>query len=328
MNQSEFLKGGYEQKLFSNKRKNNIHVGLHISKGKSKSLYVALKTDITFYKINAAQIFVSNPRTAAPIQTSEENKKLIKNMIHKDNIDLFVHTAYITTMLWSGKPYGIKLLKDQMRLALEYGAKGVVLHLPKKSCTDVVKILQQYKDYINMIDIDLLLEPPAFKPDKNCSYEIPDNLNKLTSLITSIGLKHWGYTIDTAHLWSSISEKERKNGLTIETYNGADQWIKQLSEETKKRIKLIHLNGSHSNTGKDVHAIPVFGIKKNKDDNLNIPDYLWGKYKDNIYESSLYRFIQFARLYNIPMILEINVGTGKQIQDSLTLINKLLVTNV
>lgn len=301
-----------------------MHIGLHISKGRSLTLYSALKADISFYKINAAQIFVANPRSGKPMNLTKSTKKHIHEMVHKDDIDLFVHTAYITTMIWNNKPYGIKLLKDQMKLGVECGAKGVILHLPKKTCSDVANVLEKNKDYINSIDISLLLEPPAFKSDKNCSYETPANLNRLTSLIVPIGIKNWGYTIDTAHLWSSITEEERAKGFKIETYEGADQWIRELSEETKKRIKLIHLNGSHSNTGKDMHAIPVFGTKKNKDNSI-VLDYLWSKYKNNIHKSSLYRFVQFAISNNIPMVLEVNVGTKKQIQDSLALINTIRI---
>ncbi len=297
------------------------HVGLHVAKGKAKTLYSALLKDIKHYNINAAQIFVANPRSGKPMNFEKNGAQNIKKLMRKDDIKLYVHTAYITTMIWSDKPYGIKLLKDQMKLALECGAEGVVLHLPKKSCKTIVDTLTKYKNYINSIKIKLLLEPPAFKADAACSFETPFKLNRLTDLIEPIGLKRWGYTIDTAHLWSSITEKDRKKGLKIETCKGANIWIKGLSKKTKKRIKLIHLNGSHSLTGKDKHAIPVYGMDG------KIPDYMWQRVKKNkskLKKTSLYRFVKFARAKKIPMILEVNAGTGKQIKDSLKLIGDVL----
>lgn len=315
------------------------HVGLHISKGKSKSLYGALIHDIKIYNINAVQIFVAVPRSGKSIKFKEKELEKIKKIIQKQNIILFVHTAYITTMIWNDKPYGIKLLKDQMKLAVECGAEGIVLHLPKKSCQSIVATLEKYKDYINSIKVKLLFEPPAFKANKTCSFEMPDKLNRLTNAIKSIGLKRWGYTIDTAHLWSSITEEDRKEGLKIETYKGANNWIKALSKETIKKIKLIHLNGSHSLTGKDEHAIPVYGIKPIKGNNITEkPDYMWGHisnlFIDNqtkkinikhlLKKTSLYRFIKFAKTRKISIILEVNVGTSKQIINSLNLINFIL----
>ena len=304
------------------------YLGFHISKGRKKTLYDALKNDITEFDINAAQIFVVNPRSAKSMNLGDT--KEIKKFVKDNNIKLFVHSAYITTMIWGEKPYGIKLLKDQMKLAKECGARGLVLHLPKKSCNDISKVLITYKGYINDIKIKLLFEPPAFKSDSTCSFETPVKLNKLNKVIDAVGLINWGYCIDTAHIWTGMSKEDEEKGFAMESYKGVNKWIKSLTKETRKKIKLIHLNGSHSLTGKDVHAIPIFGKMIDKSKN-KIPDYIWGDIlrhnnevdKKQFKESGLYRFIKFANAKKIPMIIEMNAGTDNQLINTLDLIESI-----
>ena len=298
--------------------------GFHIHKGKRESTFEALKEDISKYKISSAQIFVLNPRSTKSINLGKLDE--IKKFIKKHNIQLYVHSSYMTTSMWNDKPFGIKLLIDQMNLSKKIKAKGLVVHLPKKSYKEVTFILKKYKTKINNTNIDLLLEHPTFKSDDECSYEMPFQLNRLTKHLNKIDLKKWGYTIDTAHLWSSITEDNRINGYTIETYDGADKWINGLDEATKNKIKLIHLNGSHNlcSSNKDKHAIPIYGTMNNKLDNI------WGKYKNyytnkkKIKQSGLYRFIKFAKLYKINIIIEMNVGTTNQLIKSLNVIKDLL----
>jgi len=294
--------------------------GFHINKEKRSTIFDALKEDISKYKIISTQIFVLNPRTSKRMNLGDLPS--IKNFINKNKINLYVHSSYTTTSLWNDslvkQQKGLKILITQMILCKKIGAKGLVIHLPKKSHIHVVDILKKYGTKINKTDINLLLEHPTFKSDDECSYEMPFQLNRLTEHINKIGLKKWGYTIDTAHLWSSITESNRKKGYTIETYKGANKWLKSLDKNTRNKIKLVHLNGSHNlcSSNKDKHAIPIYGISDSKLDNM------WGHI--NIMKSGFRRFVKFAKAKKISTIIEMNVGTSTQLIKSMNMIKRFM----
>ena len=298
--------------------------GFHISKEKRNTTYDALKEDIKKYSILSTQIFVVNPRSSKPIKLGKLDD--INKFINKNKINLYVHSSYVTVSFWNKSKYGLDTLLHQMNLAKKIGAKGFVLHLPKKTCEHITKILKENVKKINKTNIRLMLEHPVFKSDKECSYEMPFQLNRLTKNIDKIGLKNWGYTIDTAHLWSSITKEDRKEGFTIETYKGADKWLKSLTKNTRRKIKLIHLNGSHNLccSNKDKHAIPIYGKITDRIKGEEMSDNMWKKYSkegSNIKKSGLYRFLKFAKTKKISVIIEMNAGTTDQLIKSLKIIH-------
>lgn len=302
--------------------------GFHIKKEKRDTMLEAIEEDITNYSITSAQIFVLNPRSSKTINLG--NLGEIKKYIEENKIKLYVHSSYTTVSIWNDNPRGLELLINQLVLCKQIGARGLVVHLPKKHYLDVVGILKKYKAKINKTDAKLLLEHPTYKSDNNCSYEMPFQLNRLTTHLNKIGLKKWGYTIDTAHLWSSITEDDRDEGFTVETYKGANKWLSALDKKTRNKIKLIHLNGSHNlhSSNKDKHAIFIYGTNGKEKDNM------WGslaKLNPNkaqsillIKKTGLYRFIRFARAKKISSIIEMNAGTFDQLSKSLDVMEQLL----
>jgi endonuclease IV len=311
-----------------------MYLGFHVSKGTNKTTYDAIVYNVETYDINAIQIYVMVPRQHDKVVALGGEAK-IKKFVKKNNIKLYIHTTHLTgPMVWAQKPFGIKMLKDEMKLAKACGASGVVVHLPKKCCKVVYEALSKYKEYINGIKVRILFEMPAAKPDSNCTFETPDKLNKLTDVINKVGLKKWGYCIDTAHIYTTLDETESKK-YNLKTYSGMGTWLKGLSNETRKKIKLIHLNGSHSHNWSDVHAIPIFGTrtvekkdkKTKKITTTTDPDFIWGYLLhgktvdiDEYKHSGLYRIVNFARSKKIPLIMERNFGTKKQMLDSIQLI--------
>lgn len=307
--------------------------GIHINKGKRATTLDAMEEDLSKFSIKSCQIFVSIQRYTIfkPINIGDLNA--VKNYIKNNKIRLYIHSSYTTIAIWNGNiekhKRGLKLLIGQMKIAKKIGAKGLVLHLPKKSYSHVTDVLDRCKNEINKTKFKLLLEHPTFKSDDDCSYEMPFQLNRLTKYINKIGLKKWGYTIDTAHLWSSITENNRNAGYNIETYMGAQKWLNALDKETRNRIKLLHLNGSHNlhSSNKDKHAIPIYGTDSGK------TDYMWGKLNKNsntsgkrkkLKNTGLCRFVKFAKSKKITIIIERNVGTDAQLMKSLEVIYSLL----
>ena len=307
-------------------------LGIHIHKGKRDTNCLAIDQDSEFFNINCGQIYVVNPRSSKKIKL-ENMTNDIKKLIKKKNFKLFVHVSHTTNGFWSDDEKkeisGFNLLLNQMKTAEKINADGIVLHLPKRHYKYVSDRIEKYKNNFNKININLLLEHPTYKSDENCSYETPSKLNRLTKHIKKIKLKKWGYVIDTAHLWSSITELDRKNGYKIETYQGANNWINDIDKNTKEKIKLIHFNGSHNkhSSNKDKHAIPIFGKYNNKKSKKIEIDNIWSKYLDSkreIKKNSMHRFIEFAKEINIPLIIEMNYGTNDQLLNSLNFIKKLL----
>ncbi len=283
-------------------------IGIHISKKKYKTLLLALVAEIKEYDINAAQIFVANPRSGKIIDDGWRHADKIKKFIEGHNIKLFVHTAYPTISVWNNNIYGFRILAAQMKLSMDYAAAGIILHLPRRTFAEVAEILSRYRP--KLPNIPLLLELPAHKSLKNNYYERPKYLNVLTQKILKTKIKQWGYVIDTAHLKTA--------GAMIGSAAEANRWLMQLSKDTIQKIKLLHINGSHSDDGRDIHAIPIFGQKKQNGKIIN--DLLWGEYKHNIKMSGLYVFVRFAKKNKIPIILEVNAGTRAQLVKSLATI--------
>lgn len=292
-----------------------ISIGNHTHKGKHKSYLYAIKNQIAQYSINGidtnvSQIFVHNPRIdkRLKLQKTDELKKYIED----NNIKLYVHCSHPTTGIWQStgesEDKRFTSLNSQLSLAESIGACGVVLHLMKRPLSMHIDKLKKFQK-VRVNNVPILLENPSLKSSED-TFDLPHKLNALDSALTEAKLNGYGLCIDTAHLWSCISEEDRENGYTIETKAGAKKWIKGLNKSTKSRIKLIHLNGSanaHS-AGSDKHNVPIYGI-------VNEPDHIWGKYINNIEKSSLIVFIKFAKKYSIPMIMEINRGTPDDIYD-------------
>lgn len=285
-----------------------IHVGSTI--GNYPNIAIALQKRTKQFNLSIAQIFVAT-RFGKDIVSLYADT--ITSWAKDNNIQLIVHSTYTTSSMWNIDPIkqasGLKRLHTQLDLAKTVNATGVIVHLPKKHYKHVASV-------VNNIDTDItiLLEHPTYKSDINCSYEMPYQLNRLAATINSD--RNWGYVIDTAHIWSSITLENRTKGYTIETYEGMDKWLSELDELTVNKIKVIHLNGSHNehSSNKDKHAIPIYGINESQ------PDKIWTNNDKNI-KIGLHRIIEFAHHNHIPLIIERTSGSDVQLKKSLDFIS-------
>jgi endonuclease IV len=289
----------------------NLILGIHTSKkspitGKtSKDISEAIIRDTTELHLNASQIFTYGPRFLAPNKI--DNSAVLE--VSKD-IDLTVHSAYMTTGIWKVSTENasentskkkLDLFKAQMLSCKKIGAWGMVLHVSKQYPDILTDTMTLLKPIAKKLGVKVVLEMVASKADPDRTYETPEKIDNLTTLI---GPKEpwWGWCIDTAHIWCA--------GVDIRTYSSMKKWLDALT--FKKRILMFHLNGASSlrGSGVDKHAI-AFGPD----------DRIWNGIEPE--KSGVRAVVEFAIKYNITIICEINRGLEDDTRMSLDAIVKL-----
>lgn len=287
-------------------------LGVHIAKSSkvlddkkdAKQMADAIIRDLDPLGLNAAQIFTFGPRFIVP-------NKIDYGLLKKTckDIDLTVHSAYPSVAVWKvtaenkKQPKMKKAIDDinkQLQSCKKAEAWGLVLHITKQLPEQIAIVMKMLKPYAKQTGVKILIEMVSNKADID-TYETPEKINYLTELI---GVKEtwWGWCIDTAHLWGA--------GVSISKYTECNKWISHL--KYKKKIKMIHLNGSSAfmGDGKDKHEIP-----------FSSADNIWNGI--NPKESGLRAFVEFASANDITIICEINRGRENMIKKSLELIKEL-----
>lgn len=286
-------------------------LGVHVTKEShvlddktpASDLSIAILRDIGELKLNCAQIFTYGPRF---IVANKLDVNEIKNAT-KD-IDLSVHSAYATTSIWNisdGKSTQdikrLNTIKLQLLSCVKINAWGLVLHINKIYPDVAAKVMKMLKPIVKKSKIKLILEMVASKADPNKTYETPEKIDNLTTLIGSTE-DWWGWCVDTAHLWGA--------GVDIKSFTNMKNWLNQLS--FKNKILMFHLNGSSAQrgSGKDKHEI-AFGPD----------DLIWNGIEPNA--SGVRAIIEFADEHQIPVICEINRGTEENVKKSVSVIKAL-----
>jgi endonuclease IV len=277
------------------------------------SMLNAIITDTSMLKINMAQIFTHGPRNYA---ANKMDHKGIKDYAHAHNINLVVHSTYVTQLLKviDKDPKKAKMnivhIEKQLKACSEIGAMGLVIHLPKHSddvpnqITSALKVLEPYSEQYNTT---ILLEISAHKPSE--SYANPDNFNTLCETIHNKIKDHtWGICVDSAHVWASE--------VDISTAAQTKEWLSKLHYQHK--IKLFHFNGSSSPFGvnKDVHEVA-----------FSKEDKIWPTHTfkmEDIKKTGGYKIVKFCKKNRIPIICEINRGTENSAEKSLYAIKYIL----
>lgn len=285
---------------------NKFIVGPHVHKdvvSVSKPITDHIKSAIEVAKeygvsIGIIQIFMSNPRNGKLLiepesSTYKELKTLIEQHAH---IKFIIHSPYTSNALWSGNQYSAYTLRHDLKHCDDLGLIGTVFHLDKHDVDDVIKFLPNIMPKLPEKQkpglAKFYLESPHTKPDKSL-YETPKKILKLfTAIRKNIDpyLNRIGFCLDTAHIWTS--------GVDIEEYKSAYDWLVELTiiqTILPPENIVFHLNGSYYNCGdgRDKHA-PL----------MSSEDKIWGKYKDNFTKSGLYAFIEYAKRFSIPTVLE------------------------
>lgn len=292
----------------------NLLLGIHVSKEskflkkqkKAKDISQAIEADMEYLGLNACQIFVSVPQTGVLAKINYNN---VKEICH--DIDLTVHSSYTTTGVWSVKKDNakepkskqrLKLFENQMEACAKIGAWGFVLHIAKQYPEDIAETMKILKHTAKKTGVKIILEMVASKADDIKTYETPEKLN---NLITLIGPDEpwWGLCIDTAHVWAAGCDE-------VQHYDSMKSWLDRVV--FKKKICMFHLNGIYTEcgSGKDKHAIA-----------FSSSDKIWGKV--NPEKSGVKAIVEYSLEYGLPLICEINVSDEDAAINSLETIKKL-----
>lgn len=271
-------------------------IGIHVSKtlsGVSRNITTALTEDTSIlndltFKQKCIQIFVAGPQTFKEILSSDE-KNAVKKWVDQNRYQLIIHGAYVDNP-WNNNNAGIHNIKQEMCIAEQIGAIGVVIHLSagafkENNLKHVLESLSRMPQKV-LDSITLFLEINAAKASQ-FTYETPEKITKLFDKITklNIGLRV-GLCIDTAHLFSC--------GVALDTDKAAMQWIGDLPDIPI----MIHLNDSAS----------IIGSGVDRHESLTLGN-LWKNYNKEtgnlpLYKSGLFAILKWAQEKNIIVVLE------------------------
>ncbi len=289
-------------------------LGVHVSKEShvlddktvAKDLSVAVTRDVEALKLNCAQIFTFGPRFIVA------NKIDFEALVDATkDIDLSVHSAYATTSIWkvnkSNKTTDdskkrLLNIKAQLLSCVKANAWGIVLHINRISPSEAKETMSILKPIVKKTTTMLILEMVSSKSHPEKTYETPEKIDNLTTLIGP-NETWWGWCVDTAHLWGA--------GVDIASYENMKAWLDSLTY--KKKVVMFHLNGSSAvrGSGADKHEAA-----------FSPSDLIW-KDKDPK-KSGVRAIMEFASIYKIPVICEINRGSEADIRKSIATIKSLI----
>jgi endonuclease IV len=158
---------------------------------------------------------------------------------------------------WSGSAGSIHNIRQEMKIAKQINATGVVVHLSKSAAlpANVQTVLCELAKNMPsdvLETVTLWLEIHTAKPCDS-TFETPEKIRSLFSAVdrSNSGLKV-GLCIDSAHVFSS--------GTSFETYDDTLSWLQDVEKSLHGHEIMFHLNDSASTlaSGKDVHA-PLCG---------------------------------------------------------------------
>lgn len=286
-------------------------LGVHVTKDShvldnkspASDLSIAILRDLSELELNCAQIFTHGPRF------------LVQNKIDYDavkeatsDIDLSVHSAYPTTSIWklttgtnATDRSRLDAVKVQLLACSKIQAWGLVIHINKVYPDIASAVMSHLKPLARKAKVKIILEMVASKSDADRTYETPEKIDNLTTLI-GVEDTWWGWCVDTAHLWGA--------GVDIRSYESMKNWFDRLVY--KKKICMFHLNGSSAarGSGKDKHEI-AFGPD----------DVIWNGIAPK--QSGVRAIVEFAEARGIPIICEINRGAQDDVVKSLKTIKKM-----
>jgi hypothetical protein len=286
-------------------------LGVHVSQSstvvnsdKAQPLELAISRDLDKLQLNAAQVFVSNPRNGV---ISKLNYESIVS-ISKD-IDITVHSAYCTVSVWKVNKIN-QHLESSKRIIANFtkqiiATKNIsgwclVIHISKVPIDVIVETMSILIPIAKEHKIVIGLEMISSKATKTTTYETPEKIN---ALIKAIGKSPWyGVVVDTSHIHGA--------GVDVVSYNIMHHWLESIIE--KKKIIMFHLNGSYAErgSGKDKHAI-IFSPE----------DIIW--HGINPRESGVRAVIEFAVKNSSVIILEVNRGTPNNVAKAINTIKDL-----
>jgi len=270
-------------------------LGCHIHKNKSPNYTDAVNDKIKdtsntqSIKLGAVQLFAMGPRNWKENFSADDKvglRKLADNGLH-----IYIHATYLDRP-WDGKAAPINMIKKQLVICSEIGAKGLVVHLDRRTPTTIATELKKIAKDIPK-GVRIYLEINAAKGDM--LYSTPAALNELFAEFKKQNMPNMsqiGLCIDTAHLWSC--------GARTVTGDEMCQWLDSLSGDIGPI--LVHLNDNQNpfGSGKDHHGALA-------------QHQIWSEYHPtkgtkDITDSGLLVIISWAAESNIDIILERKEG--------------------
>lgn len=245
-----------------------MYIGAHIAlkkdklnRSSGKDILNGLK-QLTKMGGNAMQLFTRVPYKASkespyPISPSELTQ--IKSYASEHDILLSIHAPYILDFCKKPPPsqrnmWAVQLLIDDLLLADQIGAIGVVIHMGRKSNDQSIQ--EAYKNMIISVEYALsqakgnarvILETSSGEGTKIAS-TLP-TFAKLYHAFSSKYKKRIGLCVDTCHIFVA--------GHPIHSVKGIKSYFDQFDKLIGlKNLTLIHLNDSKSehNSHSDRHA--------------------------------------------------------------------------
>ena len=263
-----------------------MSIGFHIHK-EGRSFVSAIGEEIARAKshgidMKTFQIFAVGPRNSKVNVTSDDI--IFMRGLRAEGYRIIVHGSYLDHP-WGEKGVGaLHIIKSEFRLCESMNAYGMIIHLPREPVDKVIPILNKILEF-KPKNLILYLEVGSVKATAN-TYETPE---KISALFSQIKDSTVGFCVDTAHLWSS--------GVDISSAKMANDWITRFRTIGIKHVT-IALNDQTKprGSGVDVHSPLTYGT-------------LFGKYNlssgtENIKQSGLVSYLDWALIDNIPIILE------------------------
>ena len=226
-----------------------MSIGTHVFGGKEVHIGVQALSD-DHKECECCQIFTHGPRN----KNSNMKPKTIAALTESvaNGMRIYVHSSYPTALVG-----GSAHIDAQLEMAKTIGAKGLVIHIPKKLPAELIDGI--VRSTMNAGGVKILLEMKAVKPDDK-SYESAAKIKVLIELMKGAGLvpEKVGICIDTAHIYAGK--------MDIVSAASASAYLKDFEgDEWEPWIALLHLNGNQYDSqlrAGDKHAIPFSDVDK------------------------------------------------------------------
>lgn len=269
-------------------------LGNHIHRD-GKKFPEAIARDIARAKsagveMKSGQIFVIGPQSTRE-NLDEEEKKQLKS-ITDGGFQLIVHSSYLSNP-WGRKPgFGAHLVKRELEICDEIGAKGLVVHLARKPPDEIADMIPKLLK--SSPKTRLFLEIESYKADDN-TYETTAKISRLVEKIVAKGVSKeaFGICIDTAHIWAA--------GVDISDYSSMRLYIENIKQNEVELM--VHLNDQiwALGSGRDEHAPLAYGTIWG----IYNPDaYIDGMERKDIEDSGLAAMLDWVETEDICVILE------------------------
>ena len=153
-----------------------MSVGVHVAKKSHvldapnkdrKTMIDAIKKDCEKLQLKCCQIFVQGPMNT---KMNNIEEKEIKQYCDENKINLYVHSSYMTVGCWNiteenksttKSKFMIESIKKQMKKCDEINSKGFVVHLSKKTPSQIINALKIIYPRIKDFRTPFLFEQPA-----------------------------------------------------------------------------------------------------------------------------------------------------------------------